>query len=422
MAKNATKYEKFESWLEKWLMPLADTLQNQRYLAALKEGMMGLMPVIMIGCFSLLVYAIPSILNVKLSDSFTSVVLMPFNMTMGLLSVYAAMTITYSLAKRYKLDIVGSEVTALAVQLILCSTIIDGKLDVTYLDSKGLFVSMFVGILTVEVTKFVTDHKWTFKMPDSVPPIIISTFQNIIPMFINIMLSYLLGLLIKSSSGMILPQLIMKTLAPAISSLDNPFALAMLILVQQLLWFFGLHGDGITSPIYLPLATQYLAANAAAKIAGKALPHVFTYGFLLNFILFTGSGLTGGLVLLMLFSKSKHLKAVAKVAAIPAIFNINEPVTFGLPIVLNPIMFIPFVIGQTVCAVIAYLPFYWGWLQRPFIDPPAFTPSIIASFLTDMDWRAVVLMLVIFVISIIMYWPFYRIMEDQELAKEQKLN
>ena len=414
-----SKFDKFEKWLEKWLMPLADKLQSQKHLQALKNGMMPLMSIIMVGCFSLLVAVLPSMFGVKVPGNVTATLTLPFNLTLGLLSIYAAGTIAYSLSKQYNLDALCGVLTAIIVQVILCGELIDGKLDVTYLDAKGLFVGMIIGLLTVEVTRFLMNHNITFNMPDTVPPLIIKVFQSIIPMFVNVMLFYAVGLLIKSSTGMNAAQLLIKVLMPAINSLDNPFALVILVLITQLLWFFGIHGMAVTMPIYLPLATQYLASNAAAKLAGTPLQHVFTYGFYLNFVLLTGSGITGGLVFWLLRSKSEHLKSVGKLALIPAIFNINEPVTFGVPIVLNPVMFIPFVIGPAICSLVAYFPFYWGWLAKPYIDPPMAMPSIIAGFLTNMDWRSIVLVIFICVLSAAIYYPFFKVLEREELEKER---
>lgn len=421
MENKVSKFYKFQEFLERWLMPLADKLQSQKQLQALKNGMMSLMAVIIVGCVSLLVANVPGIFGVKFSDATIAVINLPFNFTFGLLSIYAAATIAYNLSKTYDLEPLSGMLTAIAVQLILCGQLVDGKLDVSYLDSKGLFVSMVIGIVTVEITRILMKNNITFSMPDTVPPIIIRVFQSIIPMFVNVMIFFGLSQAVSSLTGMNVAQLILKILAPAINSLDNPIALVILVLVTQLLWFFGIHGMAVTSPIYLPLATSYLAANAAAKVSGAPLDHVFTYGFYLNFVLLTGSGITGGLVFWMLFSKSKHLKSVGKLSLIPAIFNINEPVTFGLPIVLNPIMFFPFVIGPTICSLVAYLPFYWGWLTRPYIDPPMCTPSIVAGFLTNMDWRSIILVAVICVLSAVMYYPFFKIMEKQELEKEHEV-
>lgn len=421
MSENQSKFEKFQGVLEKWLMPIADKLQSQTQLQALKNGMMSLMAVIIVGCVSLLAANVPSIFGIQFSADTAAILSLVFNFTFGLLSIYAAATISYNLSKAHNLEPLAGTMTAIIVQLVLCGKLVDGKLDVTYLDSKGLFVAMIIGILTVEITNVLMKHNVTFKMPDTVPPIIIKVFQSIIPMFVNVMLFFGIGVGVEHLTGLQVPELILKVLAPAINSLDNPFALVILVLVTQLLWFFGIHGMAVTSPIYLPLATSYLAANAANKMAGLPMDHVFTYGFYLNFVLLTGSGITGGLVIWMLFSKSEHLRSVGKLSLIPAIFNINEPVTFGVPLVLNPVMFIPFVIGPAICSLVAYLPFYWGWLTRPFIDPPMCTPSIVAGFLTNMDWRSVVLVVVVCALSAAIYYPFFKIMEKQELLKEKEL-
>ncbi|AGB42409.1 PTS system, lactose/cellobiose family IIC component [Halobacteroides halobius DSM 5150] len=421
-------FDKVEQLLQRYLMPLANKIQSQRHIQAVRDGMVSLMPVLIVGCLSLLISAIPNLIPNGMLVGFeeliknnAGVIMFPFKLTIGLLSLFSAFSIAYHLGKRYDLYPLGTATSALIVQLLVCAKYVDGKIIPTYLDAKGIFASIIIGLLTVEVAKFLDNHAITFNLPDSVPPSILKTFQSIIPLFVNVVLFYSISLMIKAATGVIFPELLMNTLAPAINSLDSPLAFVVLILITQLLWFVGLHGYAITSSIFLPLGTQYLAANAAAQAAGEPLTYVFTHGFYVYFLLAGGSGLTGGLAALMLFSDSDHLKQVGKLGIVPAIFNVNEPIIFGLPIVLNPIMFIPFVLGPTIVGLISYLVIDFGFVAKPFIDPPLFLPAPLGAFMTNMDWRSVILCVFNLVLSTVIYYPFFKMMEKKEVKKERKV-
>lgn len=165
-----------------------------------------------------------------------------------------------------------------------------------------------------------------------------------------------------------------------------------------------------------------LATNSAAYAAGTAataLPTVWTESLWWNFMVTGGSGATLVVAFLLLKSKSKQMKTVGKLAVIPALFNINEPIIFGLPIVLNPLFLIPFICAQTINGVAAYLCMDFGLVNRTFVYPGWNIPTPIAQFLATMDWRAVVLALVLLVVDGLIYYPFLKVWERQKLEEEQ---
>lgn len=412
--------------LRKYLVPVAEKIEKQVHLQAVKEGMMSIVPIIIVGSVCLLSIALKNMLPNGAAKDFIGnnlgIFMFPFNFTMGIISLYSAFFIAESLAKKYGLNSIEIAITAVIVQFILGAEVVDGAIKTGYLDAQGLFVSIFAALLVVEITRFMNKKSLVLKMPKEVPSIVSKSFNNLIPMIACVVLFTGLSVLVKNTTGEPVPKLIMTILAPAINSLDSVAAVIIIILLTQLLWFFGLHGPAITSSIWMPIAAKYIAENASNIAAGHAPTHIFTMGFYYSFLQVTGSGITLGLVLLMMFSKSKSLQGMGKVAIVPSIFGINEPVIFGTPIVMNPYMFIPFVFGPVLVGVIDFLAFSTGLVGKPMIEPPGFMPPGVGAFLLTLDWKAVVLCLGSIVLMTLIYYPFFKTMEKEEVVKEQKIS
>jgi lactose/cellobiose-specific phosphotransferase system IIC component len=163
------------------------------------------------------------------------------------------------------------------------------------------------------------------------------------------------------------------------------------------------------------------AINIAAYTAGQPVQHIFTFGLFYGILCVSGSGLTLGLNILMMRSKAKSLNSVGKVSIIPGLFGINEPLIFGTPIILNPFMFIPFVFGPLICTTIVYLTMNLGLVGKPIANPPGFLPPGVSAFLMTLDWKSVVLVFVLLILQTVFYYPFFKMMEKEELQKEQAL-
>lgn len=209
--------------------------------------------------------------------------------------------------------------------------------------------------------------------------------------------------------------------ALAISSVDNVFAVTIILFITQLLWFFGLHGAAITSSIWMPIAATYMAENATLIAAGGDPKYVFTIGFYYGFLQVTGSGITLGLVYLMSRSKCKSFNSMGKVVILPSLFGINEPVIFGTPIVMNPYMFVPFVFGPVLVGALNFMALKVGLVGLPIAEPPGFLPPGVAAFLMTLDWKAIVLVFASIILMTLIYYPFFKIMEKEELNKNAEL-
>ena len=289
---------------------------------------------------------------------------------------------------------------------------------VPYLAAEGLFTAIISAIFAVEITRFCDKNHLTIKMPESVPPMVADSFSILVPLIIEVLVATGVAALCQNIAGMVFPQVIMKVLAPAIASMDSLPMVMLVVFLTQLLWMFGLHGPAITSSVWAPFAIANATANAAAVAAGQDPTHVFTFGFYYGFLQVSGSGITLGLVLLMMFSKAKSLKTIGRVGIIPSLFGINEPIIFGTPIIMNPFLMIPFVLGPVLIAAVNYLAMSTGLVGLPLWEAPGFLPPGFQAFLLTLDWKAAVMSVLNVVVMTVIYYPFFKMMEADELKKE----
>lgn len=291
-------------------------------------------------------------------------------------------------------------------------------IPMTFLDAKGIFTAIIVAIGCVEIMHFMLAKNIRFKMPEGVPPAISSSFDAIMPLFVCVITFYAISLFIQNVSGELLPSMIMTLLAPAISGLDSLLGICLITIIAQTFWFFGLHGASITQPIRLPFMQMYLVANITAFTAGEPIAHFFTQPFWSYVITLGGGGATLGLCILLLRSKSVELKTLGKLSIGPAIFNINEPIIFGLPMVLNPLMMIPFIFVPVINSIIAYACMAFQIVGKGVIETPWTTPAPLGAALGCMDFRAAIMVIGLIVLDMCLYYPFFKLLEKQKLSEE----
>ncbi|WP_037465273.1 PTS sugar transporter subunit IIC [Shimazuella kribbensis] len=419
-----TKMNKVIHFLEKYFAPIAAKVEKQRHISSIKNGMIGLMAVLMIGSFSLIIMAIGNMFPEGSAirtffDQNHGIINMPFQFTFGLLSVYAAISISYHHARQMKIPFLHSMIGATLATLILNVKVVKGALDTSFLDSKGLFIAIIASLLTVEVMAFFIRRKITIRFK-GLPDGIAQTFEALIPLFVVLMLAVIANAsILYLTGGKNLPEAFTYFLAPTFDSIDTPYAIWLISFLEMLFWFIGLNGYAILVGFVLPFMTTYLAKNAAAFAAGEPIPHVFAPNFWDYFLGCTGSGVTGAIVILALFSKSKELRTIGKASSVPAIFTISEPVVFGLPIVYNPYLFIPFVFGTPTLGVLTYYVFKLGWVTPPIANVGGI-PVPFAQYLATMDWRAFILTFAIIAAAVCMYYPFFKMYERSLVAKTKE--
>ena len=410
--------------LQKWLFPIAMKLEKQKHLQSVKDGVIAIIPIIIIGSFCMIPIGIGNMIGGGLGEwvnAHIDIFNFPTYFTTNIMSIFSAFFIADSLAKRYNMKSTLIGVSAVLVHLILCVTLTETGWDVSSLGAEGLFVSIISGIFVVEVTRLMEKYRLVIRMPDSVPPMVAESFSILLPLAVNVIVASALALCCAELGGTTFPKIIISLLAPAISSMDSVWAVAIIVLLTQLLWVFGLHGAAITSSVWAPFAISYATENAAAVAAGGDPSHIFTFGFYYGFLQVSGSGLTLLLVIMMMRSKAKSLSSIGKIGIIPSIFGINEPIIFGVPMIMNPFMFIPFVFGPVIIAIITYLCMQYGLVGLPLWEAPGFLPPGFQAFLLTLDWKAAALAIFSVCLMGAFYYPFFKAMEADELRKEREI-
>lgn len=415
-------FNAFESFMTKYLTPLANKMDKQVHLSAIKKSMVALTPLLIIGSFCLIPEAIPNMIGESHPVSVwilnnLDIIYIPYNVGMALMSVYVTAFIAYHLANSYKQDVPGSISMAMIAYLMMAVQYTeDGGINTTFFGPKGLFASMFAAIIAVELFRWCKKKHFTIKMPESVPDFVSRSFE-MIPISVIIIGFFLIVRIVCVNVFNTMPPLIFTNLlAPLVGSMDNPFAYTFLRMLQCLLFFFGIH-PSVLSPITSPISTQFLAENVAAQQAGLALPHFFCPGPESAFGNFTGTGVTIGLVFWCLLSKNKALKQIGRVALIPALFGINEPILFGAPIVLNPIFFIPYVIFGGIIGSFGAWAMYLGIMAKSIYTPP-YVGVFLEGYLTNLDVMSIVVNAVQMLASILIWYPFFKIYERRYGQKE----
>jgi PTS system cellobiose-specific IIC component len=417
-------FDKFEAFMSKYFTPLANKMDKNVYLSAIKKAMVAMTPILIIGSFCLIPDALPNMIgkanpiSVWITQN-SGVISIPYTVGMGMMALYVSAIISYHLARSKKLDVPGCVTMGVMGFLMLAVDFTkDGAIDTTFFGTNGLFVAMFGAILAVELFGWSKKRNFTIKMPDTVPDFVSKSFE-MIPISVIVVGSFVaIRVLCVNVFHTMPPMIFTNILAPLVGSMDNPFAYTFLKMLQCLLFFFGIH-PAVLSPVTSPISTQFLAENITNFKAGSALTHFFTPGMDSAFGNFTGTGVTIGLVFWCMFSKAVAQKKIGRIALIPALFGINEPILFGAPVVLNPIFFIPFVIIGPIVSSFGAWAMDFGWLKMSIFTPP-YVGVFLEGYLATFDWRGLIVNAAQIVMSILLWYPFFKVYEKRELQSESK--
>ncbi|MDD7281244.1 PTS sugar transporter subunit IIC [Floccifex sp.] len=408
-------FDKFEAFMQKYLTPIANKMDKEVHLSAVKKAMVAMTPLLIVGSFCLIPEAIPNMIgeNNVISQWILNnldIIYIPYNVGMALMSLYVTAIISYHLATSYKQDVPGSMTMGIiAFLMMVVEYTEDGGISKTFFGPKGLFAAMFAAIIAVELFRWCKKKNFTIKMPDSVPDFVSRSFE-MIPISVIVIGFFLIVRIVCVNVFHTMPPLIFTNIfAPLVGSMDNPIAYTFLKMLQALLFFFGIH-PSVLSPITSPISTQFLAENIAAVQAGGTAMHFYCPGPESAFGNFTGTGVTIGCVFWCFMSKNKALKQIGRVALIPALFGINEPILFGAPIVLNPLFFIPFVIGGGIIGSLGGWAQYFGIMKCSTFTPP-YVGVFLEGFLTNLDVMSIPVNAVQLILSIILWYPFVKIYE-----------
>jgi cellobiose PTS system EIIC component len=397
------------------LVPALSLLSENTYLSAIRAGMVSVVPLTIIGGFFMIVAFLPVAGWDKRVEPYAQLLQVPVAATFGLLSVFVCFAIGYDLGKRFKQEAVVSASLATVVFLLIQLDLKDLTLEMDNLGSRGLFTAILVALIAVTVQKWFTDRNVVIKLPANVPPAVYESFLSLTPLFFLVVVAWLIRFVLGIDINAIVETLF-RPLVFALNTLPGILVYAFLV---TLLWSVGINGDNAMDALVAPIFLQYLTANVAAMTAGEPLPYVTAYGFFTAFVNVGGTGATIALALIMMNSKEPGFRKVSRVSLPTQVFQINEPIFFGFPIVLNPVFMMPYILNALLLTTGTYLLMHWEIISKPFVNVPWTTPPIIGHYLvTGGDWRAAVWGAVSIVLAMAVYFPFAKVAERQRLKAE----
>lgn len=433
----------FISFLEDRVMPVAGRIAEQKHLQAIRDGIILTLPLLIIGSLFLIIGFLPipgyeAFMSSVFGENWLSKLLYPVNATFDIMALIVSFGVAYSLAEKYKTDPVSAGAISVASFLLAtpyrfmftpegasAAIEVGGVIPVSLMGSRGLFVAMLLAILSTEIYRKIIQKNIVFSMPAGVPPAVSRSFVALIPAFAVITLIWLLRIILENSPFESIHNIVADLLAAPLSALGNSlFGSIISVLIVHLLWAVGVHGaaivDGVLGPIWLALMDQNREVFQADPTG--ELPNIITKQFFDLWVYAGGSGATLALVVLMMTrARSKQMKSIGRLSLGPGLFNINEPVIFGMPIVMNPLLIIPFILAPIVLVIITYVAMSFGLVAKPNgVAVPWTTPLLISGYLaTGGKISGIVMQVINFAVAILIYYPFFRLWDQKKLSEEQ---
>ena len=444
--------------LEKWLMPLASAIGRNKFLIAIRDGFLVSTPLLIAGSIFLLLANFPItawvnfVENWYIGDlSFANLLSKCSDATFSLMAIFAVVGIGYSMAREEGTTPIFGAAVALMSWFILMpfsfnakiSSLMDatgelvnipeganavvGGLQFGWLGSKGLFVGIIVAITSVLLYAWVERKGWVIKMPAGVPPTVVASFSALIPATIVMTVFFLINLIFVACKTTAFEFIFTFLQTPLLGLGDTLGAMIVAYIFLHLFWFFGINGGSVVGAVFNPilqtLALENLDLYRAVGPAGYTIAngaHIISQQFQDLFATFGGCGSTLSLLIAMLlFCKSKRVLELGKLSLVAGIFNINEPIVFGLPIVLNPIIAIPFILVPTLNIILTYVAMSMGMFPPcNGINIPWTMPVIISGFLAT-NWVGALFQAFLLILGVFIYLPFIKILDRQYLDEEK---
>lgn len=409
------------------LTPLAGKLGSNRYLAVLRDAFMLSFPLTMFGSIVVVLNNLP-FWSDDLKGTLGGLFGNGQNATMSTMTIFVTFGIGYYLTRSYDEDGVFGGAVSLASYLILTTfnfttaegAEVSGALSLDRLGAKGMFIGMLAAFIAAEIYVRITKKGIVIKMPEGVPDAVARSFASLIPAISTLTVFLLLNALVSGVFTTNLHDVIYTVIQKPLVGLGSglPATLLSLFFVQ-ILWFFGLHGQIIVNSVMDPIWNTLALENLDAFKASEALPHIITKPFMETFTVgLGGSGMTLMVVILMAFvMKSRQMKDIGRLAIGPGLFNVNEPVIFGLPIVLNASILIPWVLTPLIVTTINYFSMASGLVPAPTgVTVPWTVPLFFSGMMATNSLMGGLLQLIDVAIVGVMWYPFLKVVDKANLA------
>lgn len=431
--------EKLIALIEKG-KPFFNAIARNKYLKAIRDGFISVMPIIIVSSIFLLVSAVPNVWGFYWPAEINNVLMKAYNYSMGIVALCAAATTAKhfcdaqnrDLPKSNQINFISVMIASVIGFMLLSSDAIsfeDGGVAVSglangYLGSKGLLTAFIAAFATGIIYKFFVSRNITIKMPEQVPPNISQTFKDIIPFAACLTLFWGIDFGFRSVFGFCFAQGVIQVFQPLFSAADGYLGLAIIYGAMSLFWFVGVHGPSIVEPAISAALISNLEINMAMYQAGEHATAVLTKPLQDFVVAMGGTGAT--LVICFMFAflaKSKEMRAVGRASAVPVCFGVNEPFLFGAPMVLNPIFFIPFI----------FAPIANIWITKFFIDVlgmngfmfslPWTTPAPVGIAMgLGLQPLAFLLIPILLIADFVIYYPFFKVYDRQKCAEEAEVD
>ena len=429
-------------FLEEKFLPIAATLSQNRYLTSIRDGLVLSLPIMIVGSMVIVIAELPV-------DAYQNLMVSVFgenwkwwnwavinSSTMGIVAIIAVLGVAYALTKSYDKTPMPAAIMALSGYFILLHrttaavTGADGVVtaggaayETVYYGARGLFAAMLVAVVTAEVYNFVINKKLVITLPEQVPPAISAQFTALVPAAFTTLLWVVVRYIFMQTSYVDFNSFIFQVLQVPLTAVGTGLpGTFVAVFFNSAFWFVGIHGAQIVGSVMNPIWQAATQSNLVAYQAGTEIPYIVTAEFISNLIYLGGSGATLALAFIMAFlAKSKQIQYIGRLSIAPGIFNINETVTFGLPIIMNPMMMLPFFFAPLVITGISYLAIATGLVGRlPGLVAPWTMPIVLSGFyIGGGDVRVVLLQVVNFVVTGLIYYPFIMTWDKKKYAEEQ---
>ncbi|ROX83582.1 PTS sugar transporter subunit IIC [Enterococcus durans] len=421
---------------EKLLPPILKFV-NTKAITALRNGMLYTMPFTIIGSIFLLLanFPIPAVADWVTSSGLAVYFNEAFGASFGIMSIFAVMGIANSYVKEEGFEGLPAGMIALVIFLLTqhssatneeTNAVVTNVIDKTWTGGQGMISAIIVGLFVGWAYSWFLKRDIRIKLPEQVPANVANSFTALIPAAVITTVALVVYVIFDKVFNTTVVEAIYKLIQAPMQGVTDTFGGAMMLgFLVPFLWFFGVHGSTLVGGIMGPILTANSLENTAILNSGKELTianggHIVTQQFLDQFMTVTGAGMTIGILMFMvMFARSAQFKQLGRLALLPAIFNINEPILFATPIVMNPIMALPFILTPMVSGVITYFALYSGLVPLfTAVVVPWTTPPIISGFLIG-GFRTALLQAIVLVVGFFIYLPFVRKVDSLNYLQEQ---
>lgn len=410
------------------MKPFFEKVSNNPYLRAIRDGFVSCLPVILFSSLFILVACIPEIWDFKWDDYVSGLLWQAYGYSMGILSVLMVATIAKSLTDNFnhklpklrQINTVSVMIVSIICFLLLSVEGVDKGIATEFMGTKGLLSAFVVAFTVPNIYKFFIGRGITIKLPEEVPHYIAQTYADLFPLAASITFFWVFSFVFRDVTGMLFGNWILELFKPLFQAADGYIGIALIYGAMAMFWFVGIHGPSIVEPAVTAIYIANIELNLQMVQAGEHATAILTHPTSYFVATLGGTGATLMFCAMCAFiAKSKQLRTVGRSSIIPVIFAVNEPILFGAPIVLNPVLFVPFILA----------PIANVWLYKFFVDVlgmnafsyilPWTTPGtiglIVATGFAKLSFFLAPLLLVV---DAVIYYPFFRAYDKQLVERE----